>query len=223
MTPATAEYDTLADVLGDIPLHRVLWRPYPGTATEADQLRYIERDKRRVELIDGVLVEKAMGFREALLASWIATLLNNFVVPRRLGLVAGADAPMRFTDTRTRLPDVCFVAWGSLPAPGAHLVAVADFAPDLAVEVLSRGNTRQEIEQKRREYFAAGTKLVWVVDRRSETVAVYTDPDTHTVLTTADTLTGDPVLPGFALPVADIFGYLEQLPPDPDPDPSADQ
>lgn len=47
MTPAAAEYDTLADVLGGIPLHRVLRRPYPGTATEADQLRYIERDKRR--------------------------------------------------------------------------------------------------------------------------------------------------------------------------------
>jgi hypothetical protein len=126
MTTAATQYNTLADVLGDIPLHRVLWRPYPGTATEADQLRYIERDKRQVELLDGVLVDKAMGFREALLAFSLATLLNNFVVPRRLGLVAWANAPMRTTGTRTRLPDVCFVAWGPLPAPGAHRAAVAD-------------------------------------------------------------------------------------------------
>lgn len=213
MTPATADPETLADVvraLGDIPLHRILWHPFPGTATEEDQLRCVYGEpKRLVELVDGILVEKAMGYRESLLALWIGTCLNNFVVPRRLGLVAGADGLTRVSPTRNRMPDVGYTAWSNLPTPDAHRRPVADFAPDLAVEVVSEGNTRAEIAEKRREYFAAGTLLVWVVDPRKGTVVVYTDPDAHTVLTAADVLGGGDVLPGFALPVADIFGYLD--------------
>jgi Uma2 family endonuclease len=213
MTPATAQPDTLADVvhaLGDIPLHRILWHPFPGTATEEDQIRLVDGDpKRLVELIDGILVEKAMGHRESLLAMWIGTCLNNFAFPRRLGIVAGADGLTRVSPTRNRMPDVAYTAWANLPFPDAHRQSVADFAPDLAVEVISEGNTRAEIAEKRREYFAAGTVLVWVVDPKRETVAVYTDPDIHTVLSATDILDGGDVLPGFSLPVADIFGYLE--------------
>src|SRR5688572_20434616 len=97
MTPAVIppgappDPDTLADVvgaLGDIPLHRVLWRPNPGTATEADVVRLVDREpKRLVELIDGILVEKAMGNRESLLAATLMFFLMNFVRPRRLGVV----------------------------------------------------------------------------------------------------------------------------------------
>ena len=211
MTPTAAQPDTLADVLaslGDIPLDRILWTPRPGTATEADMLHYLERERRLVELIDGILVEKPMGQREAMLAGWVLTLLNMHVVPRRLGYVAGADGPIRMTTNRTRLPDVWFVARASLP-DGLGEEAVADYPPDLAVEVVSKGNTRKEMLQKRREYFAAGCKLAWVVDRKKQTVAVYTDPDTAVTLGVGDMLTGGDVLPGFSVPVADIFGYLD--------------
>ena len=214
MTPTVAppEPDTLADVLhglGDIPLDRILWTPRPGTATEADMLHYLERERRLVELINGILVEKPMGKKEGMLAGWLVTLLNNYVVPRRLGYVTGPDAPVRMLTDRVRMPDVWYVARASLPGGADDDEPVAGYAPDLCVEVLSESNTRREIEQKRREYFAKGTKLVWVVDRWAQTVAVYTDPDTAVTLGVDDTLAGGEVLPGFAVPVADIFGYLD--------------
>lgn len=204
---------TLADVLhelGDIPPSRVLWTPYP--ATENDALALLDGEpRRRVELIDGILVAKPMGYREGFLATWIATCLNNFVVPRRLGVVGGPDAVTRLTGRQLRLPDVSFYPWASLPAGGTH-ARVGEVAPAVAVEVLSDSNTPAEMARKRREYFASGTRLVWVVDPRTETVAVFTDPTTPITLTSADTLDGGAVLPGFTLPVADIFAYLDPPP-----------
>lgn len=201
--------DTLADVidrLGGVPLDRILWDPRPGTATEADVLRLLDGEpKRLVELVDGILVEKPVGYREGLLAITLGSILFNFVRPRKLGVVGAPDSPMRLKRGQDRMPDISFTAWANLPSGDAHLGRVAPYAPDLAVEILSPSNTRGEIEQKRREYFAAGTKLVWIVDPDARTVAVYTDPDTHTLLTEADTLDGGAVLPGFALPLAELF------------------
>lgn len=216
MSAAALESDpavpTLADVLrdlGDIPPHRILWRPTPGTATEADQLRLVERG-RPVELLDGVLVEKAMDYRESLMAATILAYLVSFVRPRNLGVVAGADSIMRLRDGRNRLPDVSFTAWVSLPAKDAHRQAVADFGPDLAVEVLSVGNTEAEIDRKRREYFAAGARLVWIVDIDARTVAAYTGAETFDLFGETDSLDGGAVLPGFVLPLSDLFNDPQQ-------------
>ncbi len=205
---ATRVPDTLADVLhslGDIPPHRVLWNPRPGTATEADQLRCVERDRRLVELLDGVLVEKPMGARESFMAMTLGMYLLQFARTHRLGIVGGADCLMRIVDGRNRLPDVSYTSWGRLPTDDAHLQPVADFSPDLAVEVLSENNTPGEIAQKLREYFQSGTRLVWVVEPDARIVRVYTAPEVFTTLTAADTLDGGAVLPGFSLPLANLF------------------
>jgi Uma2 family endonuclease len=219
MTPVTTEpeadgrlVETVADIVrrvDDVPLDRIIWHPFP--ATEDDVVRLCATEPKRLcELVNGVLVEKAMGYSEDVLGFWIGTLLNNFVVPRHLGLVGGPAAIMRLAPGMIRLPDVGFVPWVRLPFKDAHRKPIAPFAPDLAVEVLSKKNTRKEIARKRGEYFAAGTRLVWIVDPRKETVAVYTDPETYVLLTTADSLDGGVVLPGFTTPVAAIFGYLDR-------------
>ena len=83
--------------------------------------------------------------------------------------------------------------------------AVSPGTPSLAVEVLSDGNTAAEMRQKRQEFFASGTPLVWEVDLVRRIVTVFTAVDAFVVATAADVLTGDPVLPGFVLPVRDIF------------------
>jgi Uma2 family endonuclease len=76
----------------------------------------------------------------------------------------------------------------------------------LAVEVLSEGNTPVEIDQKLGEYFSSGTRLAWVIDPRPRTVAVYHAPGQPTrVLDESGTLDGEQVVPGFTLPVADLF------------------
>lgn len=190
--------------LGGISPDRVVWLGRP--ATEEDPLKLVNGEpKRLVEWIDGYLVEKPMGNREALFASSFSAILCGFVRPRRLGVVAAPDAIVRMQNGRNRLPDIYFTPWSALPTDHTHLQPVAHYPIELAVEILSDGDTPAEMLQKRREYFASGTRLVWIVDPDARTVAVFTDPDTHTVLSAADTLSGDPVLPGFALPLTDLF------------------
>ena len=204
--------ETLADVvdrLGGIPLDRILWNPRPGTATEDDVLRLVDGEpKRLVELVDGILVEKAMGQREGFLAASLIGFIWTFLRTSKLGVVGAPDTLVRLKTGQDRLPDVSFTAWANLPAADAHMQRVGRYAPDLAVEILSAGNTRREMDRKRREYFAAGTKLVWIIDPDARTVEVYADPrqpDLVTLLRETDTLSGGPVLPGFALPLADLL------------------
>ncbi len=214
MTTATAESatETFADIagrLGDIPPERIIW--LPRTATEEDVVRFCE-EQRPVELVEGFLVEKAMGFRESLLAASLIMFLKNFTSPRKLGLVGAPDAIMRLRPGLIRLPDVSFVTWERLLATDAHTKKVAPLGPDLAVEILSEGNTRKEIDQKRRELFAAGTKLVWVIDPKSRTAEVYDDParpNQMILVRETDVLEGGAILPGFRLPLADLFADLD--------------
>ena len=80
-----------------------------------------------------------------------------------------------------------------------------NLVPDLTVEVLSEGNTAEEMERKLKEYFLAGVRLVWFVDPEKRVVEQFTAPDESRILTENDLLTGGEVLPGFLLPVRDIF------------------
>jgi Uma2 family endonuclease len=146
-----------------------------------------------------------MGYREGLLAASLMVYIAGFVRSRNLGVVGAPDALMRLKKGNNRMPDISYTAWANLPSAKAHLGRVAEYPPDLAVEIHSPGNTRKEIERKRREYFAAGTKLVWEVDPDARTITVFTDPTAPKVLTMADTLDGGTVLPGFTLPIADLF------------------
>ena len=186
-----------------MPLERIIFDPWPGTATEADLLRLVERDKRFCELIDGTLVEKPVGWIEALIAMNLAVRLGTYVHDHNLGAVSGADSTLRMTSGRVRLPDVVFVSLARLPRTREPIPTLA---PDLAVEVLSESNTSAEIAQKLREYFQSGTRLAWIVDPPTRTVAIYHGPGEPTrVLDTAGQLDGEEVVPGFTLPVADLF------------------
>src|SRR6266705_2232546 len=95
LSDAPPRAETLADLierLGSIPLERIPAHPAPGTATEADLLRRPDGEKRLYELVDGVLVEKPMGFYESLLAALLIRFLGSFLDVHDLGIVLGADA-----------------------------------------------------------------------------------------------------------------------------------
>ena len=214
MPSATTEQGPyLADLLrrlGGISPRRVLLNPPPGKATEKDLLAYQRRTGRACELVEGTLVEKPVGYNESSIAATLIRLLGNHAVEHDLGNVAGEQGTMRLMPKLVRIPDVSFVRWEKFP--GRHLPRepIPDLAPDLAVEVLSEGNTAGEMKRKLKEYFLAGAALVWLVDPEKRTVAVHTAPDSSTVLTEADTLDGGDVLPGLSLPVRQVF---EGLPP----------
>jgi Uma2 family endonuclease len=218
MTPAVAAppSENVADLLarlGDVPPWRVRLQPPPGTATERDVLDLRARTKRLYELVDGVLVEKAMGFRESLLVAAVVELIRRFLRGHRLGVVTGADGMMRLFSGRVRMPDVAFVSWDSLPGRRVPDEPIPHLSPDLAVEVLSESNTRGEMALKRQEYFAAGTRLVWQIDPRARTAEVFTSPDVSTELDVTQSLDGGDVLPGFTLSLRELFAELDATPP----------
>jgi Uma2 family endonuclease len=110
------------------------------------------------------------------------------VRPRNLGLVTAPDGMMRLAAGLVRIPDVAFIAWDRLPNRRVPTDPIPALAPNLAVEVLSAGNTTREIARKCREYFAAGVQLVWLVDPETRTVVVHTTPEDSTILHEEDTL-----------------------------------
>jgi Uma2 family endonuclease len=208
-TASLTTTDLVARV-GDIPLNRICFDPEPGTATEQDLLDLHAKTRRLYELVDGILVEKPMGFPEGYLAAILIQFLGAWVRPRKLGALGAPDSMMRLAPRLVRLPDVCFVYWDRFPNRQVQVdVPIPDLVPDLAVEILSRNNTADEIARKRREYFSRGTQLVWIVDPRARTVEVFTSPTASTLLQETDTLTGDPVLPGFTLPLCEFFAELD--------------
>ena len=97
---------------------------------------------------------------------------------------------LRVQPGRVRLPDVSFFSWDHFPGRILPPGAILGLSPDLAVEVLSPSNTREEMLRKRREYFAGGTRLVWEVDPEERTVRVYTTARRSTLLREGDTLDG---------------------------------
>ena len=139
------------------------------------------------------------------LAVWPALFANRVHAPsqradeasdgiERRGLIGGGES----ADCR-QPPDRL------LPAE-----AVPDLVPDLAVEILSKSNTPAEMERKLREYFDAGTRLVWYVYPERREIEVFTSPGDPTLLSEDDVVTGSDVVPGFELPIREWFARAGQ-------------
>jgi Uma2 family endonuclease len=215
-TVESDRYPTIADLLeslGGIPAHRVRFHPVPGMATERDLIELNERGNRLYELVDGTLVEKAVGFDESIFAAFMVKYLLDFLERHDLGKIVGADAFMRIFPGLVRAPDTAFISWQRVPKKKRRRGEIPTVAPDLVVEVLSKGNTRKEMARKLREYFEAGVRLVWYVDPSKRTVTVYTAVDRFTLLDEGDTLDGGDVLPGFSLSIRDWFAEAERTGP----------
>lgn len=207
--------ETIADLLhrlGDIPPHRVRVRPPLGTATERDVVDVHVREHRLCELVDGTLVEKAMGFRESAIAMFLGRFLGAFIDDRRLGILTGEAGMMRLFAGLVRIPDVAFVSWERVPGGRMPIDPVPNLVPDLAIEVLSPGNTAAEMSRKRREYFDAGVRLVWEIDVNTRTVTVYRSEREAQLLNEEQALEGGDVLPGFTIQLRQLFAVLDRQP-----------
>jgi Uma2 family endonuclease len=196
---------------GPILLSRVLTTPTPGFATEEDVVWLDDHQDRLCELVDGILVEKAMGAYESILAVEIARLLKNFVKPRKLGTVLGEAGLLRLAPGLVRIPDVAYLSMEKFPGGRFPKQKILPAAPDLAVEVLSESNTRQEMEEKLTDYFRSGARLVWYVDPELRQVAVFTSPSNPRIVTEDQLLDGGDVQPGFELNLRELFA---ELPPE---------
>ena len=199
---------TIADLLkrlGSIPPERVWFRPVPGTATEQDVIDIEVRENRLCELVDGVLVEKTVGFYESRVAALLGHYLERSLDHQDLGIVLGADGTLRLMPGLVRIPDVSFISWDKFPNRELPAEPIPDLVPDLAVEVLSEGNTAEEMRRKLREYFKVGVRLVWLIDPATRTAEVYSSPRKKTTIPADGTLDGGTVLPGFRLALQELF------------------
>jgi Uma2 family endonuclease len=208
---AQPEIHNLAELLtrlGGVALDRIRVQPPLGTATVEDVVEIEARENRLFELVDGILVEKVMGFTGSRIASRLIAALEAYADAHDLGVVTGEGGMIRMPDNLVRIPDVSFIGWDQFPDRELPEEGAPEIVPDLAVEVLSKGNTAAEMARKLREYFVVGATLVWFVEPRDKTVTVYSSPSKSKVLSTSDMLDGGKVLPGFKLPVAKLFTNL---------------
>lgn len=162
-----------------------------------------ENELRRLELDEGVIVEMAESSPiNTVIAGLVITALNNFVKPRRLGYVTAPDGGYKLGARKVRQPDAAFISRDRVD----HLPLHFELVPDLPVEIVSPS---EDVLKKVNEYLRAGTRIVWAVYADDQQVYVFTlDADGSLRGQSSDidgTLDGGDVLPGFSLPVRDIF------------------
>ncbi len=162
-------------------------------------------DRYRDELSRGRLVrEPGPGQEHGRVQARLVEVLGAYVREQRLGYVVSESSFVleRHPDT-VRGPDVAFVArarYGVAPPKG-----YAEFPPDLAVEVLSPSDRPARIAEKVAQYFAAGTRIVWLIDPADRTALVYASATDVRVLRAGEVLDGDDVVPGFRCALDDLL------------------
>lgn len=177
------------------------------TLMTADELFQMPDDGYRYELVKGELVKMVpAGPRHGKIAMKLGSLLEQHVSAHNLGSVYAAETGfcLECQPDTVRAPDVSFVARDRIP-PEGEPDKYWPFAPDLVVEVISPSDTVGEIQEKIMEYLAAGTRLVWIIHPKTQTVTEYRSLAEVRVLTADDSLEGGDVVPGFACRVSELF------------------
>ena len=167
-----------------------------------------EYEDRRLELVEGEIVEMSkptVGHGEIVIR--LSTKIASYVYENNLGRVTIGDTGFVVArnpagQATVRGLDIAFISKAKAPNPLPF--KLFELAPDLAVEVISPGNSADDIHDKVRELLKMGTPLIWLVHSRARTVVVHTAASAVTY-EESDTLSGGDVLPGFEVRVGDIF------------------
>lgn len=192
----------LIERLGGIDPDRIRLLPAPGTATEAD----LEVARKPIcELIDGSLVEMHNWTSSSYITGNVAAPLGNHIHEHDLGVLAGPGGGVRLGPGLIRSASVTYIPWENLPRGRFPREPFWAVVPALIVQVIDPSNTAAEIGRKLREFFAVGCQLAWVIDWQARTARVYPAADRFAVLDETGVLDGGVVLPGFRLPLADVF------------------
>jgi len=173
--------------------------------TTAEQLLQAQ-DLGRCELVQGELLLRTLtGFEHGCVVMRITTELYSFVKQNALGEVAGVRTGFQIShhpDT-VRVCNIGFIRAQRVPT--SVVKGFFQGPPDLAVEVLSPEDRAGKVMAKVQDWLRAGCRAVWVVDPDCQTVTIYDDQQRTATLTTSDELVGGDLVPGFRLPVAEIF------------------
>ena len=177
------------------------------TLVTADELLRMPDDGKRYELIKGELIEMApAGGIHGRVGIKVAGFLFQHVHNNDLGELFGAETGvfLQHDPDTVRAADVAFISKERIPPDGIP-TGFLDTIPDLVVEVISPSDRAGQVQAKIEQWIEHGVKLVWLVHPERRSITVYRSLNEVHILHKDDTLTGDPVLPGFSCPVADIF------------------
>lgn len=171
----------------------------------AEELFAIPDDGCRYELVRGEIrkMAPAEGFHGKATMR-VSVPLGSYVYQNELGEVYAADTGYRLAPDHVLAPDLSFISRGRLEAIGEGL-GYWPAAPDLVVEVISPSDHLTRVTEKVRDWLEAGTRMVVVVNSRQRNVTVHLPDQEPTTLSEEDTLDGDNVVPGWQMPVRDIF------------------
>ena len=182
-----------------------------GLLTADEYYVRAQRTHEFSELVRGeVRPVSPAGGRHGVIGGNLLVALTLYLREHPNGRVFGDNVGFRLPipheehDT-VRSPDVAFVSFDRMRDVPVRFLPVA---PDLAVEVLSPNDTVRELEERLDDYFAAGTRAVWVIDPDRRAVAMHSATGPTRRLREPDTLEGGDVVPGFAMPVRALFEGL---------------
>ena len=175
----------------------------------AEDLMALPDDGKRYELIRGELITMPpTSHNPSRVAIRFGRRIGNFAEEHDLGQDVGADAGIHIEhnpDT-VRTPDYAFISYERAAQP-PPLRGYAQVIPDLVVEVVSPTDRQPDVDAKTQMWLEAGVRLALVVYPESQEVYAHHDDGSVVRYGIGDTVVGDPVLPGFACPVADIFAF----------------
>ena len=160
-------------------------------------------DNQDYEIVDGEKEVKMAGAKHGEICAQLTGELFGYLKANKIGKLYSSNTTFQI-GANERMPDVAFVSAAHIPAEGAPS-SKWEIAPDLAIEVISPTDIWDKVNRKVREYFAAGVRQVWLVSQEAEEVMVYDSPTQIRVVTAAEELTSETLLPGFKCRVADLF------------------
>ena len=173
-----------------------------GQITDED-LMHLPRDGRKWELVDGRLQEVATSFKHDLIVIWLGRLLGPYADD--IGGLTASQAGFRMSNRNVRSPDFGFTRYDRFPN-GEPPDGFAEFAPDLAVEIISPSEEPGDMTRKVGEYFASGAQLVWHLFPETRTLRVFRSPSDVTTYGPDEEIDLKGLLPGFRSRVADLLG-----------------
>jgi len=156
-----------------------------------DDMYHLPKDGQKYELVDGDVLVSPAGVLHGEIALKIAHIIATFLDDHPIGKLYGENVGLIFPTGNLRSPDAFFVRTEKLPGG--------------AVEVLSPADSTRQVLNKIGEFLECGVPLVWVADPGTRTVTAYQSLSNVQRFTAKDTISAEPVLPGFTCLVSGFF------------------
>lgn len=165
-----------------------------------------EFQDRRLELIAGKIIEMPFnGGQHGAVAANLGVIVHDFVNQYQLGYCFAGGTGFQLSRITVLAPDFAFITSGRFPDDLAD--GYIPFAPDLTVEIVESWEANPWADERRAELFGYGTRMIWELDLDSQTAAIFT-PESSYLIDADGMLDGGEVLPGFSLPLRDVYAVL---------------